>query len=231
MFATPTDAAPPAKSPTRSDEQVVPGGNLKWDISVLSGKRFKVVFTYTPTAGNTAKNITFIQVVMQSTVNNVATYPGEKKDRAFYKSLQVPDSTTRLDLLPTEDDPYFGAEWDGKKWVDEGETTSQLGNGPSMRPAMMTDRPGLDPSSGKSVKTFETAVFSIDSQEVIAVVTWGAIMTDNGPIELLPVQLFSSASTNFKKAVAKANTIDAIKHKVTAPTGNLFGGKGSSALP
>jgi RHS repeat-associated protein len=209
-------------------------GTIEWDIKAAESSATAKI-TFAPDRKNCGCTIiTFIQVI-RSQVGGIDTFTGKPEDAPYYEGF-LSEYHTRVDHVKGEDDPYYGAKWDGSQWVSEGDGT-QIGNARTGIDAKLVDFPKAQKTArtgkGKAVKSFETAVFCIDSQEVLADLNWGFSVADkrDSPVTLLPVDVFREPSAPFRAAVKVANGNPAMKHKVTKPTGNLCGaGPAISAL-
>jgi hypothetical protein len=275
LLAAIVAADPAVKAPFLLDIQPGVKGRLGWEVKPTNplGIESKVLFKFFPNKDNPSTHLTFLQVSRQFTVG----YPDEEKpvwpydetDRKelrtkkaeTYKRFSInPKLATGLDFQYGDTSPYLGAEWNGKKWVPE-TSDSRIGVGKSQTMSVSSDEPGFGrvfgrAGKGPGVAKFETAVFSIDSQEILGDITWGFTVPDNGqdPIVLIngkwnkdpklsDYQL--SASGDFKKVIALANKVgvgDDKRNKlpmthaqldgsprITKPNAKSFGG--TSALP
>jgi RHS repeat-associated protein len=233
----------PAADHAHNGSAPVHNGTLEWNL-FESGEAGPVVgmeIKYVPAKGNKCTTITFINVVRQTTIGNIV-HMGDEEETVFRKQSNVdPKLGDFLDVLPGETDPYYGAMWNGKKWVPDSEDARIGGNAQT---AVFQDGPtaaGARKGFGDAIKRFETAVFAIDTQEVLGVITWGFRIEDkkNSGVELLngtKADVTLAPSEAFKKVVEKANTMAALKHaqldgsaKITKPTAQATGG--TSALP
>ena len=223
---------------SRKAQVKVQWGVFTWNITVpdVKGKSIEAHFTFKPDPGNKAEAISFLQVIHERTLGGKPYYAGT--DEYFQKFSTDPTKANYLDHYEGEDDPYYGAKWDGSKWIDEGRAGT-VGGARGTKTATMNDWPSFDTDGRKgkvAIARFETAAFCIDSQEVLAVLTWGFKVPANkgDPIELFGgfAKDFSlEASGEFKKLIQKANGVASMKHKVTAPNRSKIDCGGTSALP
>ncbi|MBY0527128.1 MAG: hypothetical protein K2R98_27280, partial [Gemmataceae bacterium] len=208
------------------------GGVLQWKIQANENKSLGnavlAVFDYVPSKDNPCKNITFLQIV-QSTIAKKPNFPTDDdgKSLADYFKQYSTKSGWFLDHDPLSQgtQPYFGAVWDAKakKWASGSEEKEGapllLGNGPEKKIARMADLPMDDEGrKGRGVVAykFETAVFCIDTQEVLGVITCGFTIPDDPKkaIELDKVQFKLGVSDDFREAVQNANDVQGKKIKV-----------------
>jgi hypothetical protein len=222
------------------------GGTFKWDI-LCGNPKFKTVtawFYFVPDKQFPHDDVTFIQVVLESTIGGKPLWSSIEEKAKLEKSLTTDEKkANHLDILPDETDPYYGAMWDGKKWVAEG--GSKFGRATNGDTAEIKDTPkegDARTGAGDVIVWFETAAFCIETQEVLGVLKWGYKIPDSkdGEIELLggTKKDFSlKASPEFKGLIEKANTVPKIAHaqlngaaKITEPVKDGAVG-GTSALP
>ncbi|MBY0524210.1 MAG: hypothetical protein K2R98_12470 [Gemmataceae bacterium] len=95
-----------------------------------------------------------------------------------------------------------------------------IGSGPAGKQARMVDQPGwaqdVRPGTGNLSYQFETAIFSIDSQQVLGVIKWGVTIPNdpNKAIILQKVEIEKQVSDDFKKAIQLANDVQGQKVKL-----------------
>ncbi len=239
-------AQPKVVAPLTGTEKVTKG-DLIWNLTAPDprGSGADITITFKPSKDNPAERIAFLQVVTERTLGGepISENFGKKQDE-FNKKLNLdPEKGDHLDIAFGANQPYYNAIWSGNDWGRH-HRTSAVGDGPLQKKAVMVDEPGLTRLSrnGKDIiHTFETAVFAIDSQEVLGVIKWGyRIPSDKTTnVELLyakTTDVSLKASDQFKKLIQKANTLPEIKYaqlngeaKVTKPNAKKFGG--TSALP
>jgi hypothetical protein len=170
----------------KNGEQDLVGGKLKWSIKATNPRNSNVVadLTFVPSKDNKGTRIVFLQVIVKRTLGDEAYFG--KKDAEFYRQFSVSGQTLgdRLDFIKGESDPYDNAQWNGTDWIREEKDNTQIGDGTTRPPTNATtrDRPGFDdtpntPGDARNGKVatmiLETAVFCIDSQEVLGALTWG----------------------------------------------------------
>jgi hypothetical protein len=238
-------------------------GKFKWAVTVPDAFASKIhaTFSFEPSDKNPATTITFMQGVLERTLDGKAFYGNAAADKEWYAALST-DKTkaNQVDVIKPENDPYYGAEWNGTNWVAEatpaGEPTWTLGAGdPKKLIAFTSDGPQTGQArKGKGVfrAQYEMAAFSVDTQQILGVITWGFQVPDNakGPIALLNANVADyslNASATYKGLIAQANGdakkdpkgINGVmehaqldgKPKVSKPITDKMDLKGTSALP
>ena len=160
-------------------------GTLKWSLESDGNDGVKFRASFQPASGKACpcKNISFIQTVVTLGSKGPVQPAAPKNDPNFFKRLALKGGH-RVDLLPTEEDPYYGAKWDSEqnKWVDERAGTDEVGSGPAGKAAKMGDGPhGLN----NVTQIFATYVVCIDTGEILGGVTWGYSKFGDDPVSIL----------------------------------------------
>lgn len=106
------------------------GGKLSWSLGTDEQKvQVHARFSYTPSATNKAKYISFIQVATQAKLGNNYFYPTLSEDpnevdadRKFHDQMKVNKFGGMVDIFRNEGDLYYGARWyaASSSWVAEG---------------------------------------------------------------------------------------------------------------
>ncbi len=249
--------APVVVAPKTGSKDVAKG-TLKWSITAPNplSNTVHAEFTYVPADKNPGKTITFIQVHTERTWGGKPVYQEDfaqdpvrfREDIFKYFQRFSTDKAkgNYLDHNFGEDDPYYGAMWNGANWVQE-IARWKIGSGPGKANAYITDDPDFPgsrtPGKGDFVDTFEVAAFCIETQQVLGVITWGFKVPEGkkDPIVLLNAtagDVSLTASAAFKGLIAQANTRPEMKHaqidgkpKITAPNTKKYDVGGTSALP
>jgi outer membrane protein OmpA-like peptidoglycan-associated protein len=193
----PTQALPAA----RSGDKKLAKGQLKWTLSAADHNSASVDVHFTPDKDKVqAKNVSYLQTVLNKVgddrayAGGTAANPGLNK--AKFEKFEEAGSKRRVDHLPdTENDPFYGAEWDqaSKQWVSEAPGTWAIGSsqkGVSSSEASMTDGPSVlwaREGKGDTETTFETVPTVIETREPLASLSWGFQIKDaaNSAIELI----------------------------------------------
>jgi len=190
-------AALPAE---RSDSKVLSKGTYKWTFKAETTSRPLFEADFKPDKDKVqAKNVSFAQTVLNQ-VGTKKIYAGGTTanpdlKKATYEPYEEATKHTRIDHMPgSENDPYYGAEWDasGKKWVKEATPNSKLGNsnkGVSSSNATMRDRPDDGPVAregmGKVSIEFETAAVALETREPLGSLKWGFTIEDRADAPLV----------------------------------------------
>jgi hypothetical protein len=227
------------------------------------GKTVIAMISFLPSEDNTSNAILYIQVIRLATHGGKAVWPGAAGDADFYKNLCPSDRDREIggnhvDLPKGRKNPIFGGaherEGSGGLWVHEDPLVQRpdgkisgrgrVGFGKSSlagkklgygRSAVLMDEPGTDNArKGKElVMKFESAAFSLDTHEVLGVLTWGFKVPGNqtDDISLDEPRFSKEPSEDFRRAVKQANETLPFKiHEPRAIEGSPLMG-GSSALP
>jgi outer membrane protein OmpA-like peptidoglycan-associated protein len=185
----------------RSGDKPLSKGQLTWTLSATDHSSASVDVHFKPDKDKVqAKNVSFLQTVLNKVGNDrayaggTAANPGLNKGK--FEKFEEAGSKRRVDHAPdTENDPFYGAEWDqaNKKWVSEAPGTWAVGSsqkGVSSSEASMTDGPNVPwarEGKGDTETTFETVPTVLETREPLASLTWGFKIKDaaNSPIELI----------------------------------------------
>ena len=143
-----------------------------------------------------------------------------------------------LDHIKLENDPYYGAVFgpirladlpfpERWRWQDEVPGSSQIGSGKTLKPAMLFDSPGFGLGRHWWVRkeckfAAESAVFTIDTQEVLGSIYWGFVVpfAKQNPTTLFggtPDDFSAFVTQEFKWAVWMANMHPNMTFKITRP--------------
>jgi outer membrane protein OmpA-like peptidoglycan-associated protein len=191
----PTQALPAA----RSGDKKLAKGQLKWTLAATDHNSASVDVHFTPDKDKVqAKNVSYIQTVLNKVGNDLAYAGGTAANPALNKNkfekFEEAGSKRRVDHLPdTENDPFYGAEWDqaNKTWKDESADwivgSSHKGQVPTT--AKMYDIPGAGVAReglGDASKEFETVPMVLETRQPLGSLRWGFKIKDeeNAPIEL-----------------------------------------------
>jgi outer membrane protein OmpA-like peptidoglycan-associated protein len=187
--------------PARTGNKKLTKGNYKWSLTPISttSPEFKADFKPDHTKVE-AKAVSFGQTVLNQ-VGAMRIYAGgtradPAKKKATYEPFEESTKHTRIDFHPgTENDPYYGAQWDqtNKKWVREATAGSAVGSsekGVSSTSATMSDPPELGPvareGKGTAAIEFETVAVVLETREPLGALKWGFQIKDkaDAPLEL-----------------------------------------------
>jgi outer membrane protein OmpA-like peptidoglycan-associated protein len=193
----PTQALPAA----RAGDKKMAKGQLKWTLAATDHNSASVDVHFTPDKDKVqAKNVSYIQTVVNKVGNDLAYAGGTAENPALnkdkFQKLEEPGSKKRVDHLPdTENDPFYGAEWDqtNQQWVSEAPGVWAVGSsqkGVSSSEASMTDGPSVGwarEGKGDTETTFETVPTVLETREPLASLSWGFKIKDqaNSAIELI----------------------------------------------
>lgn len=185
----------------RTGDKKLTKGNYKWSLSPLSSSQIKFTADFKPDHTKVeAKAVSFGQTVI-SQVGTTRGYAGgtvddPAKNRATYEPFEEATKHTRIDFHPgTENDPYYGAQWDQttKKWVRESTAGSAVGSSKkdvSSTSATLSDSPTAPwarEGKGEDSSQFETAAVVLETREPLGSLKWGYKIEDraDAPIELI----------------------------------------------
>ena len=185
----------------RTGNKVLTKGTYKLSLSAETTSRPKFTADFKPDHTKVeAKAVSFAQTVIQQQ-GAMRVYPGgtradPAKNKATYEPFEELTKHTRMDLHPaTENDPYYGAQWDQatQTWVKETTPGSAVGSsakGVSSTSATMQDRPEHEPvtreGKGVVVAEFETVPIVLETREPLGALKWGCKIEDraDAPLEL-----------------------------------------------
>ncbi len=174
-------------------------GQLTWTLQAIDHSDARVDVDFLPDATKVdAKNVSFGQTVINKIGADLAYAGGTEANpaanKAKFQPFEDPTSKHRIDhLVDTENDPFYGAQWDQttKTWVNEpggltGSSSTKTGRSTK---ASMNDSPGApSPRTGKgdSALEFETVPMILETREPLGALLWGFKIEDkeNAPIEL-----------------------------------------------
>ena len=218
----------------RAGKVEVESGFFRWDIRVPpNAGRLDVDFWFDPKPTCKSKAISFIQVVHEWKVGGRPHYRSD-----YFKEFSTDlTSGNYLEHDFGDDDPYYGAKWDGKRWKFEG-PGMEVGSHSTGLSAHMTDHPGFKNNKRNQeslLLRLETAAVAIDTQEVLAVLKWGLEIPKD---DKLPIRLIAGTtgdvdvfvSPDFRSLVEKANAHPRMEHKIAPPNRLNFNCGGTSII-
>lgn len=185
----------------RADTKVLTKGTYKWSLAPVSSSSAKLTADFKPDHTKVdATAVSFGQTVLNQ-VGGTRIYAGgtradPSKTKSTYEPFEESTKHTRIDFHPgTENDPYYGAQWDQaqKKWVKESGAGSGVGSstkGTSSTSATMEDPPNLNPvareGKGDAAIEFETVPIVLETREPLGALKWGFKVKDkaDAPLEL-----------------------------------------------
>jgi len=186
--------------PARNDTKTLAKGEYKWTYQPADTSSAQLIPEFTPDKTKVdAKTVSFAQTVLNQVgakkiyAGGTTANPDLKK--ATFTPYEESTKKTRIDHLPSsENDPYYGAEWDtgAKKWVKEPGAHSKLGNsvkGTSSSSASMSDTPNDGPvareGQGDVEIEFETAAVVLETREPLGSLKWGYKIEDKAAAPLV----------------------------------------------
>jgi outer membrane protein OmpA-like peptidoglycan-associated protein len=184
----------------RTGNKKLTKGTYSWDLSPVTTSEIKLTADFKPDHTKVdAKAVSFAQTVL-SQVGTTRGYAGgtvadPAKKKATYQPFEESTKHTRMDFHPgTENDPYYGAEWDqtNKKWVRETTAGSAVGSsakGVSSTSAKLSDPPTAPwarEGKGQDSSEFETVAIVLETRDPLGALKWGYKIKDkaDAPIEL-----------------------------------------------
>jgi RHS repeat-associated protein len=245
--------APPPKGwvvqPGKTGQQPGAKGTFSWKIELnpRQDARVRAEFWFAPSNDNRAQHIVFVQAVQESTVGGNGWYGYEDQAKtsklathllAFLKTLSTNQNLANHIDIGESTNQFYGVG-PIRRIADLSEN-SNVGSGLRGRSAYMVDMPSVAARARKGqgdvIVRMETAALSVDSWEVLGVITWGFRIKDqaNSPIEILNGGIMDfglSATDSFKALVRQANLSNEIKIKVQQPDRSVINLGGTSALP
>jgi outer membrane protein OmpA-like peptidoglycan-associated protein len=194
----PTDPTVPLPAPI-TNSKTLDKGEMKWTLKAASHTAARVDLDFKPDSSKVeAKNVSFGQTVLQQ-IGTKRVYPGDTgstigSNAPTFTPFEDPSTHKRMDLFPvTENDPFYGAEWDqgAKRWKGEsavrvpGSSTKGVGS----TSAKMDDTPDLPMAregKGDATSEFESVAMVLETREPLGALKWGFQVKDaaNAPIEL-----------------------------------------------
>lgn len=176
----------------RTGTKALSKGTMTWSLKALtsSSPRFDADFKADESKVD-AKNISFGQTVVNYTGAD-HSYPGgttEHPDlnKPLYSPLEEATKHTRMDHLPeSENDPYYGAEWDEANQAWKAETVDwkpgSSKKGDSSTSATMWDAPDRTiyarEGKGNVSSEFETVAVVLETREPLGSIKWGFTIED-----------------------------------------------------
>ncbi len=230
---------------TRADNKVLSKGTFNWSLSAETTSRPKFTADFKPDHTKVeAKAVSFAQTVIQQQ-GATQVFPGgtradPTKDKAKYTPFLESTDKKYIDHHPgTENDPYYGAEWDqaGKKWKKETTPGSAVGSskkGASSTSAKMLDRPEHSPitreGKGAVKAEFETVALVLETREPLGALKWGCTIADAATAPLVltgakkadctesPSAVWGAAMTKFYEGKFETilDNFDIAKHTLKA---------------
>lgn len=175
-------------------------GEMKWTLKALNHSQGRVDVDFKPDATKVdAKTVSFGQTVINRVGTGLAYAGGSAadpaKNKAKFEPFEEAGSKKRMDhLVDSENDPFYGAEWDqaNKTWKQErsewkiGASSTKDGKSSS---ASMFDTPGTPwarEGHGDVSIEFETVPMVLETREPLGALLWGYKIKDeeSSPIEL-----------------------------------------------
>ncbi len=188
--------------PARTGNKKLTKGTYKWSLTPETTTRPKFTADFKPDHTKVeAKAVSFAQTVVNQ-LGGKRIYAGgtladPAKKKATYEPFEESTKHTRIDFHPgTENDPYYGAEWDQakKKWEEETTAGSAVGSsekGVSSTSATLLDPPDVGAvareGKGDVVTEFETVPIVLETREPLGALKWGVKIKDkaDAPLELI----------------------------------------------
>lgn len=175
-------------------------GEMKWTLKAVNHSQGRVDVDFKPDATKVdAKTVSFGQTVINHVGSDLAyaggTAADPAKNKAKFEPFEEAGSKKRMDhLVDSENDPFYGAEWDqaNKTFKQErsdwkiGSSSTKDGKSSS---ASMFDTPGTPwarEGHGDVSIEFETAPMVLETREPLGALLWGYKIKDaeSSPIEL-----------------------------------------------
>lgn len=191
--------------PARTGNKPLTKGTYKWSLTPLtsSSPQFKADFKPDHTKVE-AKAVSFAQIVIAKLGAKQwyggATLADPTKNKAAYDPFRESTKNMHIDFHEaTENDPFYGAEWDqaNKKWKKEATAGSAVGSstkGVVSTLATMQDPPdaawAAREGKGDIVTEFETVPTVLETREPLGALKWGFKIEDkpDAPLELTGAQ-------------------------------------------
>jgi outer membrane protein OmpA-like peptidoglycan-associated protein len=222
--------------PTRADTKPLTKGDMTWKLEAVRMSSNPMHVEFKPKDTVTYKNISFVQTVLQTTKGE-RTYA---EDDTASKRFEAGSDQRRVDHFLVENDPFYGAKWDGSKWVAEsttpGEESSPATKG-GAKSAKLYDKPGTNFYEGEK-QMFETVAVVMETGEPLGALKWGIGWAEEGdnPRELYgatPADCTDAPSADWQKALDKfydakfeaiVDSFDQNKSTVPSGTDGKLGG-------
>jgi flagellar motor protein MotB len=184
-----------------SHEKTLDKGVMKWTLQADSHSSARCDVDFKPDETKVeAKTVSFGQTVV-NTIGDKNFYAGATPDdpqanKDIYQPFEEAKTKRRMDhLAPSENDPFYGAEWDqnNKKWKKESDPKWDIGfskKDDESKSATMYDIPGTAlgrEGMGDAEKEFETVPLVLETRQPLGSLRWGFRIKDseNAPLELM----------------------------------------------
>ena len=162
-------------------------GEMTWKLEAVRMSSNPMHVEFKPKDTLKYKDVSFVQTVLQTTKGN-RTYA---EDDTASKRFEAGSNLRRVDHFLAESDPFYGAKWDGSKWVAEsttpGEESSPATKG-GEKSARLYDKPGTNFYEGEK-QMFETVAVVMETGEPLGALRWGIGWAEEGNN---PRQLFGA---------------------------------------
>ena len=186
--------------PARTGDKNLTKGRYKWSLTPVATDSAELKADFKPDHTKVEGTaVSFAQTVVNK-VGNTRAYAGgtasdPAKNKSTYEPFEESSKHTRIDFHPgTENDPFYGAEWDqgSQKWVRETTAGSAVGSsdkGKSSTSATMSDPPDTPwarEGKGDVSIEFETVPLVLETRETLGSLKWGFKVKDkaDAPLEL-----------------------------------------------
>lgn len=206
----------------RTGNKTLAKGQYKWSLTPATTESAKLDADFKPDQSKVdATAVSFVQTVLNK-VGAIRAYGGgtavdPAKRKSTYEPFEESTSHKRIDFFPdTENDPFYGAEWDQAKqeWVKEATSGSGVGSsrkGVSSTSATLSDTPfspWVRAGKGDASIEFETAPVVLETREPLGSLKWGFKVKDkaDAPLELTGAQdadCVDTPSTDWGKTLDK----------------------------
>ena len=184
----------------RTGSKALTKGTYKWSLAPVTSSSAALTADFKPDHTKVeAKAVSFAQTVLTE-VGATRAYAGgtaadPAKNKATFEPFEESTKHTRIDFHPrTENDPYYGAQWDQatKTWVEEATPGSAVGSsekGVSSTSATLSDTPFTPlarEGKGDATFEFETVPIVLETREPLGALKWGFKIKDkaDAPLEL-----------------------------------------------
>lgn len=192
----PTLPLPPALTGTKT----LLKGDLTWTLAPANHQSARIDLDFKPDATKVdAKTVSYGQTVINKIGSDLAYAGGTEADparnKAKFQPFEDPTSKHRIDhLVDTENDPFYGAEWDQttKSWANEspgrrvGASSTKTGVSTSATMDDTPEAPAPRAGKGDSELSFESVPMVLETREPLGAILWGFKIEDkeNAPIVL-----------------------------------------------